>query len=290
MITEKDETGLGAWDSYASLCINDAVNSIFNGAQEFSQKKRQWYRDNIDFKKKASKVTRLSCFFLFLAGVILPLIAATSDIAPTKLLITQFGVVSLVIAGLGLALDRIFGWSSGWVRYISTLFEMEERTWNFTRDWSDYILKHDNKLTKKDMEILYKKASEFEVEITRLRNDETKQWIAEFNHGIALLNDLIRSQREETEQIDAQQKDSHQEKPGAIEVDFLYKDGPVPLNISMDDGEEIDFKGYSWSSNNQLTPGIHTINVHTIGKDAPVISKSVTVGSGEIKHVEISVP
>jgi hypothetical protein len=64
--------------------------------------------------------------FFFLVGITLPLLAALGDVPKDKLFLTQLSVASLVLAGLVQFADRVFGWSSGWMRYMSLVTAMEK--------------------------------------------------------------------------------------------------------------------------------------------------------------------
>lgn len=60
-----EEVGLGSWDKYINMSVDKALLEIFNDAQKYSRAKREWYWDNMEFKKTASRVVRGTCFFLF---------------------------------------------------------------------------------------------------------------------------------------------------------------------------------------------------------------------------------
>ena len=55
------------------------------------------------------------------------------------------------------------------------------------------------KLTDNDKRILFQSAKRLEEDISKMRSDETEKWVAEFNTSLALLSDLIKSQRESSE-------------------------------------------------------------------------------------------
>jgi len=50
-----------------------------------------------------------------------------------------------------------------------------------------------------DIKPLFDLAEHFDEEILKLQSDETAKWVTEFSSGVALLGELIKSQRESSE-------------------------------------------------------------------------------------------
>jgi hypothetical protein len=191
--------GLGAWDKYANKTAAEALPEIYEHAQRASQEARDWYWRSIAPKRNASFGIRMGSFCLLVCGAAFPVLAALCSEAATRLSLTQIGVVALATAGLLQAGDRIFGWSSGWLRYMTTVMAMEARTRKFELDWAAHMIDKTGKPTDDDKRPLFDLARQFINDVTKLQNDETEKWVAEFSSSLALLNDLIKSQRESTE-------------------------------------------------------------------------------------------
>lgn len=299
-----EEVGLGPWDKYGIMNVEQASHEIFDIAQRYSKKNREYYWEGINFKKNASKAVRLSCIVLIASGIVLPIIAAIFNNTSTKLLLTQVGVATLAIAGVLVVMDRVFGWSSGWLRYMITVTAMEDVTRKFTKDWEDYMIKKGCSLNDTDKELLFKKAEKFENTITKIKNGETAQWVSEFNSGLNLLNNLINLKKEDNNKIpnvdefsngipvytshDTSESEEDQ-KPGSIEISLIHKDGPVPVKIGIDDEDEVTFKGTCWSKI-KVSPGIHKVQVQTIDQGFAAVQKIVEVIPGNIEHIEVKIP
>ena len=126
---------LGGWDDYAEKNAAEALPQIYNRVEASSKAARDWYWDSIASKRNASLAVRLLSFLLLVLGAALPILAGIYGEPQTRLLFTQLGVAALAIAGLSQAADRIFGWSSGWLRYMTTATAMENVTRRFELDW-----------------------------------------------------------------------------------------------------------------------------------------------------------
>jgi hypothetical protein len=288
---------LESWNQYKLDNVDDALGKIFEHAQATSASAREWYWQSIKSKKRASIGIRFVSFFLLCGGAALPIVAGILKDPEIRLAYTQSGVISLALAGLMQAADKVFGWSSGWTRYISTVTAMESATRKFGLDWANYIVKNNGALTDDDKRALFEIAMGFESEIVRLQGDETQKWIAEFNSGLALMNDLIKTQRETADKAmeEARVADSSRaeraatnaaaQRPGAIELSIVHKADPIRILIRVDDEPEESFTGTVWSAK-PVDPGVHTV-VAVWGDPACTVKKLIEVQPGSIARAEL---
>ncbi|MCP4609234.1 MAG: SLATT domain-containing protein [Planctomycetes bacterium] len=290
---------IGPWDEYVKVDVKDALPNIYKHAKNSSKKARDWYWEHKTSKQWASLIIRSVSFVLLVCGVVFPIFAGISDEVNTRLFLTQFGVAVLAIAGLLQAGDRIFGWSSGWLRYITTVTAMESATQKFDLDWADYFIKKTGELGNSDKQPLFQLAKRLIDDISKLQSDETEKWVAEFNTSLALLSDLIKSQRESSEKAAEAAREAvaakeiaaaDQEKaqqPGAIEISFAHKAAPIEIMVHLDDEpDDVPFVGTTWSRN-QVAPGLHTVHVTTTKPTSLQTQKTVKVPAGDIVRVEI---
>jgi VIT1/CCC1 family predicted Fe2+/Mn2+ transporter len=122
---------LGDWNKYATLSAEQASAELYSHAANASNAARGWYWTSIKSKKFSSVVIRLITFGFLVFGVLLPILAALLSDTAERLYCTQIGVAALALAGLLQTADRVFGWSSGWLRYITTVTAMEGATRKF---------------------------------------------------------------------------------------------------------------------------------------------------------------
>jgi hypothetical protein len=128
------------WDEYSGKSFDKALPSIYEKAKGAAGRYSAWYWSSIATKRKTSLTVRLLTLLLLIVGTLCPLLSALWDKPDEKLLVTQLGICSLALAGLLQLADRVFGWSSGWIRYISTATAMENNIRAFEMDWAGYIL------------------------------------------------------------------------------------------------------------------------------------------------------
>ena len=159
---------LGAWDEYANVTADKALPEIYEHAQKTSNAAREWYWKSIRSKRRSSLVVRFLSFLLLVCGAVLPILSGLSNEVATRLHFTQFGVAALAVAGLLQAADRIFGWSSGWLRYMTTATAMESVTRKFELDWANYMINKAEAVSDNDKRPLFELAKRLEDDICKL--------------------------------------------------------------------------------------------------------------------------
>src|ERR1039458_8250711 len=187
------------WDEFKDKLPPDALASIYTHITLTSASICGWYWSNIKVKRLTSLAARSIAFFLLIPGTGLQIYATTLNGAGEKLTLTQLAVASLAIAALVQLGDKAFGWSSGWMRYITTVTTMENLTRAFQLEWAKYLVSKTTALDGTDTKTLFDLARGLEQELLKLQADETTKWVAEFNAGISLLDSAIKTEREETE-------------------------------------------------------------------------------------------
>ena len=304
----KQESSL-VWNRYNGKPSDAALQQLYKDVHALSKEKRSWYWRSIQQNRWISVASRGTIFGLLIAGTVLPLLAGLSDAAATRLLCTQIAITFLAAAGLIQLADKIFGWSSGWMRYVTTVTAMESATTSFDIEWSKRLLSKTTPPDNSDVQALFSIAEALERELDRLQAEETKGWITEFNAGLSQLDAAIKSQREDTQkQLDdlhttvanalAVAKDDDKAKaeaaaaaqkakePGAIDVCLTFKSAPKSVELSLDDVLQEKFVGTSWSKNG-VAPGLHTVAIKTLADPVERATGSVLVKSNEIAKMDL---
>ncbi len=304
----KQESSL-VWNRYNGKTPDLALEEIYKDAHALSKDKRSWYWRSIKDKRWISLTSRVTTFGLLLFGTALPLLAGLSDNPGTRLLCTQIAITLLAAAGLFQLADKIFGWSTGWMRYVTTVTAMESATTSFDIEWAKHLLSKISPPDNADVQALFTIAETFERELDKLQSEETKGWIAEFNAGLSLLDSAIKSQREDTQKqldslnttvanavaaakadakvkADAEAAALKAKEPGAIDLCLTFKSDPKRVEISLDGATQEKIIGTSWSKVG-IAPGLHTVAVRTLSEPIERATSSVLVKPNEIAKMEL---
>ena len=285
------------WDEYLKKDPDDASKSLYIHASEAAKQIRNWYWDSIQTKRNTSLTIRFFVFLLLVVGTALPILAAMRAAPEDRLVLTQIGVAALAIAGLLQIADRVFGWSSGWLRYVTTVTAMESRTRKFELEWAAYMIGKIDQIVESDLKLLFELSQRLLIDIQKLQSEETDKWVTEFNTGMALLDSAIKSQRDLSEkavetaravQQAATQASDKAKQTGALEVTLSYKDQVTPVKIALDDDKPEDFLGTAWARTN-IAPGMHTIHILTSSVPPQAVARIVKVVGDTVTPLEIKI-
>ncbi len=286
------------WNQYYGKEPNLALEQIYKDAHALSNEKRNWYWSSIKGKRWISVKSRVITFAFLLFGTALPLLGGLSNDIGIRLFCTQIAITLLAAAGLFQLADKIFGWSTGWMRYVSTVTAMESATTSFDIEWAKRLLSKTTPPDNADVQALFTIAETFERELEKLQAEETKGWITEFNAGLSLLDAAIKSQREDTQkQLDslnttvanavaAAKADEKAKEPGAIDVTLTFRTETKKVELSLDGVAQDTFFGTSWSKVG-VAPGLHTVAIKTFSEPVEWTTGSVLVKPAEIASMEL---
>lgn len=288
---------LESWDKFKDKPPEEALSYLYTYIENISAQMRAWYWSSIRVKRFTSLAARsLSFFFLFL-GMIFPLISTLEPISKFSLIFMQLAIICLIVAGLIRLADRIFGWSSGWMRYITVVTQMENLTRNFQLDWAKHFLVKSSLIDSTNINTLFELAKCLEQDLTKLQTEETVKWVTEFNSSIALIDTMIKMQRDESDKnfeiiqtklatetvLKAEKK---AKIPGALEVTLIFKSAPSTIKIGIDNEIQKEFLGSSWARM-EIAPGRHIIRITTTLEPIQTIERIVDIKPGTLEKLNI---
>lgn len=202
----------------------------------------------------------------------------------------------LGLAGALIGLDKAFGFSSGWTRFVLTATTLRKCLEEFRLDWADLRARVGHTLTAETVVPLIDRAKKFRSEIESLVLQETKEWAAEFQSNMAQM------EREITAQLDslkAQVAKTIQAKeaasqPGAIQLTIVNAANAAPgsLKVTLLDSkgqsQQESVTGSSWAKIN-VAPGQLKLTVEaTLGAQLFVDHKVLTVEPGKTATPQVT--
>lgn len=291
----QEQDDLLAWDQFDGKAASEALPAIYKQALAYSHDCRGWYWRSIRIKRLSSLIGRLLTFLLAAFGIAAPLMAAVMPEA-YKLLCSQLAVIALAVAGVVQLADRVFGWSSGWLRYISTVTAMENLTRKFQLEWGLYAVNLQRPAGIEDIRPLFELAQRFQLQLGELQATETDGWIAEFNTARTMLSEVIKASREAADKSDAELRATaraleQSTAPGAIELTFTTSREPVPsLRVALDGGHAEVCKGLSWARL-KVDPGHHHVVIQAVKDDLVLaeVTRVIELPAGGVARLTLPI-
>jgi hypothetical protein len=175
----------------------DAITATHQEVIERATKSADWYVDNQVWMKRLSKSIRLMSIVLFALGGLIPMIHSLLLENEFPFKIVNLGYISIATAGTLLLLDKFFGFSSGWIRFITTHMEMKRKIVEFEMRWKiETYGKNLAEISEEEGKLLLSMLADFVSQINEIMYQETNAWVAEFQSNLAELQRSINQKSE----------------------------------------------------------------------------------------------
>ena len=243
-----------------------------------AEKAIAWY-----LHKKGAKRVRAQAYRFFaiaataLAGLI-PLLAEMEATSWIPKIAPGWASVALVVAAACVGLDRFFGYSSAWMRFLTTEMKIRHALHDFLLDWETRraVREGADDLALDEVQVGLKRCKEFLAQLNELLKAEMDTWVAEFS---AALTDIDKTAKAQAEVL----------RTGAATV--TVTDGEQCADgwrLSVDGRAEETHRGKTAALHN-LMPGAHTAIVRgKIGDKNLQAERAFSVAASQVASVEVS--
>jgi len=286
--------------------VQPSLDALVRYVESEATKAIDWYWKNKKWNARWSRWFRLWALILTAGAGLVPVafyIAKDFGWA-TPAVVATSGLWASVLVGVAaglLGLDRAFGFSSGWARYVLAATDIRRRLEEFRMDWMALTAAASPQPSPEQIGALIQKAREFRVAVEAIVVQETKDWVTEFQNNAAQLEKEVKTQLEVLKaQVDkSQQAQQAVSQPGSIEAtienadkakDFAFSatlDGPEG-NVVKD---EKSTSSRTWARAN-VKPGQYKLVIAAkTAEDKPAYATSiVVVKSSEVAKTSIRLP
>jgi len=251
------------------------LQELYNTIVSEATAQAQWYADKKGPISKASRTIRLCSILLVGLGGLFPLIGAATESDIWGHDVTNWGYITIAMAGTLIFLDRFFGFSSAWIRYITTEMEIRKQIKEFEMKWriENYGLDLQSIDPSKAKELL-KMLMDFSSLIDEMVKQETNNWATEFQTNIAELQKTINAKIETT-------------SSGAIKVIGSNLQSYRRLKLKIDSLSFVEMTAPTFLLRG-ISPGYHLITIcgEADGKQVET-ADTITVEPGKLATLEI---
>jgi SMODS and SLOG-associating 2TM effector domain 2 len=264
----------------------DSIKKLYEYAEAVADTSIYWYgchKRKIAWK---SRLLRLFAIIFTALGGLTPIISSLGwsiQRGPGVVERLDFGQLGYLFLGLAAAcvgLDRFFGFSSGWMRYITTKMTLERALSDFRFEWAMMAAMQGKSLpASEQIQQMIQRVKEFSSAINTHVDQETQSWVSEFKTNIAEIEKTAKAQAEAA-------------RPGAIEV--IVQNG-----METDSGFTVTLDGMRHGAAvrgtkyhiGYLSPGPHMVVVEGTIEGEPLdASEYVNVLPGEVVKASLSLP
>lgn len=269
-----------------------ALKALYEYAESEAIQKIEWYHQKKQWKATVSRALRFFVIGFFSLGCLVPIVKAAFPSVATMNAALDFGQMGYLLMAVSagfLAIDRFFGYSTGWVRYVTTAMEIEKSLEEYRMEWTRVTAKNASQPYRPEIvDRLIRLSKEFVLSTLANVEQETKVWASEFQTNPAHIARDLRTR------IETVQQEFRMEPE-------LPRHGAVSLTVSnggetdqgftvLLDGKVVE-EGVQESKCEILSvpPGLHKIKVlGSIGSDAVFASEIVSVQPGMVLRSNVT--
>jgi hypothetical protein len=213
------------WDS---ADLSKSLQDIRNAVELEGQKAIDWYWKAKRWKRIPSQWIQFFALLLTAAAGLAPIIIQLVKNAGAAKGFDSGPLASLFVgvAAALLGLDKAFGYSSGWTRYVMTATSMTKHLHEFRMDWIALSAAAAVPPTTVQQSAMIQRAKEFVSTIQGMIAQETKDWATEFQGNMAQM------EKDLTAQLDSLKA---QVEKGAEDKEAATKSGAVELTVTNAD-------------------------------------------------------
>jgi hypothetical protein len=294
---ETEEDVIPKWNAEN---VGDSLAEIHSYVIREAGKSIDWYWRAKRSKAIPSRFIRFSAWVLAAVGGLLPVVGSLFDISlpgGTELANGLWASLLLGIAAALVGLDKAFGYSSGWARYVITATSIHRTLEEFRLEWAELMAKAGSSPTAESVAQLIDRALKFRTDVEALVLQETKDWVTEFQNSIVQMEKDVATQVAALKaQVDkAAQVKETTEQPGSIQLEIQNVskiDAGTTVSVCLTDaqGETIQesASGHSWAKLN-VSPGQYKISIKaTVNGQSVEEQIVVPVKPGEVASVPLA--
>jgi zinc transporter ZupT len=242
-----------------------------------------WYRTNKTKKKWGASLTRTGAVLLTAAATMTPIVRELWPVVDSNAWKpVPFAALFAALAATCIALDKLLGFSSGWMRYISAMMELQTKIDAFRFAWNQSVLEEltDPRTPKQTTSKALALLSGLMADVREVLNKETQLWASEFKSSLTDLDKFTEAQRIAVSALPS---------TGSIRIKVKNVDqlDDKSFKVQLNEGPSLEGSGSTLARNN-LQPG--QVRVRAFAKRGQVVVSAENIAiiqPGEIADVEL---
>ena len=266
--------------------VKASLDALLAYVETEATKNEQWYWSRKKWKSRCSYSIQFLALTLTAAGALIPIVVALlpAATAPSP----SSGLWSSLLVGVAaalLGLDKAFGFSSGWARYVLAATSIKKALEEFRMDWMALAAASSAPMTSDQVSALLQRAKDFRLAVEGIVLQETKDWVTEFQANLAQLEkdvkvqlDTLKAQVDKTAQAQAAVS-----QPGSIDATVTNADKTDGFAFKVILRGDKDTIAEDTVANSKkwvrvgVPPGQYTVTVTASIGGKPVLTASVVV-------------
>jgi hypothetical protein len=172
-----------------------SLTTVFEHAVGLSVKAEEWYAVKRPAKRAAGRMLRVATVILGAIAAVIPILSEITTTNGKPAVAPGWAAVSLAVAAALITLDRFFGFSSGWMRFMQAEMQLTRIRHTFEYVWNSLRSSSQDPPDDAQLKAYLKLAEDFVIAVDRIVAAETTAWIKEFRGGLERTEHGLRDSR-----------------------------------------------------------------------------------------------
>lgn len=182
------------WDSEH---LEDSLDQVYQFAVQEAKQAIKWYGTKSRPKKRWAQILRVAAILATALAGIIPMLSKSM---PNGWLDPLWASVAVALAATALGLDRFFGFSTAWMRFITSELKIKSRLQNFQFEWEAARISWQGKRPSYDQaQAMLSRAANFTGQVSNIVEEETHAWIKEFQSVLTSLDESLKVKAKRSE-------------------------------------------------------------------------------------------
>ena len=196
----------------------DSVKKLADVVEANVTEASDWYMAKRKAPSIGARWSRMLAIIFVTLGGLAPLIASTFGDFPRKVTGTGAGYLFLALAAACIALDRYAGFSSSWMRRVTTAQSIKRLVIEFRVQWPPLLAEVEAKpsVTAADVKPLFDRVAKLADDAEELIKEETRLWKVEFESAFSQLEKATQAGKAEEKKPPLSAEPEEEEKPKTL--------------------------------------------------------------------------
>ena len=255
-----------------------SLEKAFKYVSGEAQRAIVWYLSKKQPKRLGARVLRLTAIVATTVAGLIPLLAEIYTFDGKPQISPGWASVALVLAVALIGCDRFFGFSSAWMRFLTTEIQIRSALQAFQLDWEiQRAVWKGSAPTDEQVQEMLVRCKAFLVQVNTFLENEMTAWLQEFQAALRQIDDTAKTQADAS-------------KLGGATVIVINGDQCANgWELCIDGGSRRRYMGKA-AALRDLVPGIHTIRVEGMMNGRAVqAEKAVVIPAADTVQVELEV-
>jgi len=236
-----------------------------------------WYQAKRQPAKRKGQALRMGAILLGAVAGLAPILAELFAQNGVPGINPLWSTVAMGVAGTFVLLDKFYGYTNSWVRYLLAERRLQEELKRFYCDWEvEQLAWKTPEPTSEQAAAMVKRCQRFLLQAHAVIAQETQAWVAEFQGVLRQLDEAAKAA-------------ARLEQPGAISLSVTNGDQCTDgWELTVDGGAARPHSGKECALGD-TPPGIRIVRVvGTIQGASKQSEQAVQVAPGEVARVELT--